>query len=605
MARALVVAIACAMATSATSYGDYAGARMPQYHMDYESRDTAPRDEYPERSPDGHVPLDYKYEEDPDGKHYKAPETIVDENDEWIKTKNRRNKPTDLDHEYSQEVDKYSSTDDRDQKIKSNRIHARNRHNFKRKKVDIDESFPERERRRYDDSKNPSHENLVRLSKDRIVDNKSFERNVKNIGYARGQKRQNRRKTRDKAYPRIDDIEEGILTAEKVFETDDSGEEEVAQITGQRRMMDPERVRVTRPDPDFTTNFAGKRPDKSYADYDEYYDMKRVLNIKNKLPSLLRRTKARYSTTQRTPQVEEWFRRANIPDENKYDTKVSSTTSTAVTTTKSTTKTKVTPKVTTKSPQTTKTTTLKPNVVSSNSSELSLAEKSRLSILKKVQRKESLKSGSGTTKPPVLMQVTERMQTVVMVEPPGSLVERLRARELSNDSPGRVAKAKRLMRHKLLSNAKSIHDLTDNWDDMICEYIDVSLLSKANGVPFNLSYKMALACLLIRSTPETTAGTTSVAERRLDVVLGHRQRKEAPATGPAGPAGPLSTPPTFPPFAIEQAEMKSSTTVNGAVVPLVSGGSQLTTTKDEAVIADIEPSKPEINQGECPSVGMS
>ncbi|CAG4978071.1 unnamed protein product [Colias eurytheme] len=297
MARALVLAIACTVATSATatSYGDYAGARMPQYHMDYESRDTVRSEDYPERSPDAHVASDYKYEEDPHAaKHYKAPETVVEENDAWLKTKKRRNKPIHLDHEYSQEVDKLSSTDERDrgQKVKSNRIHSRNRYNFKRKKVDIeDETFNERERRRYDDSNNLSRENLVHISNDGIIDNKNFERNAKNVVYARGQKRPNRRKTRDKAYPRIDDIEDGIMTAEKVFETDDSGEEEVAQITGQRRMMDPERVRVTQPEPDFTTELVRRRPDKSYADYDEYYDMKRVLNIKNKLPLLLRRTK--------------------------------------------------------------------------------------------------------------------------------------------------------------------------------------------------------------------------------------------------------------------------------------------------------------------------
>ncbi|CAG4978076.1 unnamed protein product [Colias eurytheme] len=209
---------------------------------------------------------------------------------------------------------------------------------------------------------------------------------------------------------------------------------------------------------------------------------------------------ARYSTTQSTPLEEEWFRRANIPDDvNKFEAEVSSTTSTKGTTTKPTTETRVTSKATTMPPRTTTTTTLKPKVVSSNSSELSLAEKSRLSILKKVQRKESLNSGSVTTKPPVLMQVTERMQTVVMVEPPGSLVQRLRARELSDDSPERVARAKRLMRHKLLSSAKSIHDLTDNWDDTVCEYIDVSLLNRAADKPSDLSRKIGLAYVVIRS----------------------------------------------------------------------------------------------------------
>lgn len=112
-----------------------------------------------------------------------------------------------------------------------------------------------------------------------------------------------------------------------------------------------------------------------------------------------------------------------------------------------------------------------------NGSELTLAEKSRLSIMKKAMRKESLEGGSSTKKPPVLLQVTKKLPTVVMVEPPSS-EPFLRAREVFADSPARLDKVKRLMRHKLVANAKNIHDLTDNWDDLVCDYVDMALLDK-------------------------------------------------------------------------------------------------------------------------------
>lgn len=113
-------------------------------------------------------------------------------------------------------------------------------------------------------------------------------------------------------------------------------------------------------------------------------------------------------------------------------------------------------------------------VPGANESEPSLAERSRLSILKKAQLKESL--GKVTNKkPPVLLQVTSRMPTVVMVlTATGDPWHR--AREISGDSPETIEKVKRLMRQKLVASAKSIRDLTDNWDDTVCDYIDVGML---------------------------------------------------------------------------------------------------------------------------------
>lgn len=109
---------------------------------------------------------------------------------------------------------------------------------------------------------------------------------------------------------------------------------------------------------------------------------------------------------------------------------------------------------------------------------LSFAEKSRLSILKKSQKKENEK-GELSKKPPVLLQVTSKMATIVMVEPHTSADPWMRARHSLEESPQNLEKVKRLMRHKLVAGAKSIQDLTNNWDDMVCDYIDVSLLDIA------------------------------------------------------------------------------------------------------------------------------
>lgn len=118
-----------------------------------------------------------------------------------------------------------------------------------------------------------------------------------------------------------------------------------------------------------------------------------------------------------------------------------------------------------------------------NASELSLAEKSRLSILKKDQRKEGQHVEPPTKKPPVLLQVTKHLPTVVMVEPPSSMAPWMRAREFREDSPERLLKVKKLMRHKLVAEAKNIQELTDKWDDMVCDYIDMSLLENRAAAP--------------------------------------------------------------------------------------------------------------------------
>lgn len=110
-------------------------------------------------------------------------------------------------------------------------------------------------------------------------------------------------------------------------------------------------------------------------------------------------------------------------------------------------------------------------------SKLSLAQKSKLSILKSLKKESGI--NQSTTKPPVLLQVTKKGHTVIMVEPPTAPNPLLLgARLVSNDSPATQERVKRLMRQKLLSNSKNLRELTENWDSMICDYIDTSLLTE-------------------------------------------------------------------------------------------------------------------------------
>lgn len=126
---------------------------------------------------------------------------------------------------------------------------------------------------------------------------------------------------------------------------------------------------------------------------------------------------------------------------------------------------------------------------------LSIAEKSRLSILKKAEKKESI-NGEPSKKPPVLLQVTSNLPTIVMVEPPTEVDPSMRANDFSNESPEKLEKVKSLMRHKLVSGAKSIQDLMDNWDDMVCDYVDVSFLDAASAAAVSGHNKsLALLCV--------------------------------------------------------------------------------------------------------------
>ncbi|XP_041986929.1 uncharacterized protein LOC121738760 [Aricia agestis] len=129
-----------------------------------------------------------------------------------------------------------------------------------------------------------------------------------------------------------------------------------------------------------------------------------------------------------------------------------------------------------------------------NKTELSLAERSRLSILKKVLKKEN-SNVTQATKPPILMQVTNNMQTVVLVESNNLDNDRKKARRVMDDNPETIKRAKHLMRQKLVANARRIEDLTDNWDELVCDYIDVNLLNSASST--NICYVLCCMKLIV------------------------------------------------------------------------------------------------------------
>ncbi|CAH4039028.1 unnamed protein product [Pieris brassicae] len=415
------VTLAVAWVTSATArYADYSGARMPFYHEDYHNRDSLPRDDYPERSPDASVPLDYKYEEPSSGKYEGQTENSVEENDAWQIDK-KNNRPIDEEEDYNNNIDKYS-----EERESNHRVEDRPSTKGKKLKKD-DHNLSHQGRRRFTNSKSRSrYWDQVEDDRDIQTRNKI---DIRNKFRPRGEVR---RAGRRKAREREDVTSEAIFEADRNFESSESSEEESLSLQGIRRRVGYDR---RKDDSSFIPRDLGSMADKNYPNYEEYYDMKRALNIRN---NLLPNPRTKVSETPMQLSVrplENWFRRANIPEASGERATLSESTSSLL---QNTTTSAVTTTLSTVNRS------LKTTVHLQNSSDLSLAEKSRLSILKKAQRKESIGGNTLTTKPPVLMQVTDRLQTVVMVESPGSHLQRMQAREISDDSPDRIARAKQV-----------------------------------------------------------------------------------------------------------------------------------------------------------------
>ncbi|KAL0902821.1 hypothetical protein ABMA27_000609 [Loxostege sticticalis] len=505
MARALLV-LACAACAAAARYGDYAGARMPQYGGDYDAQPhTHARepDDYRGHSPDAPAALDYKYEEDLSnsqiGKTEPPPGNEVEESESWQQRPARKHKKSrvvdvvDTDH-----VDRFDPDDDFP-KPRGNRFTKhQTRHKSRKFERNDDDSprYPVNHRGRSDDGDIEEESQLdkdFRNDKSKSFDDDRYAHRVGSERVVRRKPRDRQMKKKmeldseelDKAIADPDQwIQEGLGRApppgplEAPLEAPLPSEAPAPGRAAKRRRPDDDPVRFFREEDDedepSPQGEKSRKKIKNYGDYaSDYYDMKRVMNIKKKLPSLMRRPTTPDVMPIRkgsTRSFEDFManRRVFIPPLPATRTSIepqspeprtrppfTTTTTTEAATTKSTT----------------------PNITN----ELSLAEKSRLSILKKAQRKESLHLDSPTKKPPVLLQVTKKLPTVVMVEPPSSQQPWMRAREVFNDSPERLEKVKQLMRHKLVANAKNIHELTDNWDDLVCDYIDMSLLDSVSS----------------------------------------------------------------------------------------------------------------------------
>ncbi|CAH0703647.1 unnamed protein product [Spodoptera exigua] len=537
MARALLLALTCAAAVSAARYVDYSGVKMPAYGSvaagDYEaSNDVAApaSDDYRGQSPDAPASPDYKYEEEPRIKTEK-PIKDSDDSEVWRKSgRKQRGLMIPVDSATADAIHKFEHDDEEFPKFRPNHRHAKHRSRLKNEAPVIDEASPSRRaikysRDRKDDVSDIDRKDYFHLDKDDFPDDKSkeFEEDVKFLNEASTRRR---RKPRDRQLKR------------KSSELDLAYDDELDLDRRLKGDVDKEPPRRTRPpdtrpvnrfrplsedeDEDTTRGQPGNklRP-KLYDDYDDYYDMKRVNSIKSKLPSLLRRTTERAHRPTPTSFLDSLWtnRRMLLPPRRRFDdedddqaenvlehrsrappsTAAStvrtppSTTSATTTTTSTTTRITTTTVITTTSSSTT-----------INNTVLSLAEKSRLSIMKKDQRKEGLHIDPTTKKPPVLLQVTRYVPTVVMVEPPSSVIPWMRASEVFDDDPVRINRVKKLMRHKLVSNSKNIHELTDNWDEQVCDYVDTSLIdSGASALQFQRTHRactlLALACTILNS----------------------------------------------------------------------------------------------------------
>ncbi|CAH0716701.1 unnamed protein product, partial [Brenthis ino] len=429
----LVGLLICLTSAGAARYGDYSGAKMPQYNVEYP--ENAPlSDDYKDHSPDAAQSLDYRYEED---SIQDKVASIEPEDDSWFKRKKEilklSNGRMDL-----------NTNNDLITKFKSNPRFQKHRSRTKQKMNSGNKKHNDYETQYDNDGEDVKIEYPKKILKNNKVEPEfDFRFTTQKVI---------RRKVRDRTISQerkeIDDSDDEENIKAKF---DDENLEH--RIDGRRRMK-------VEKDPLYVHKMK-KFNLKDYAEDDEYYDMKRINRIKQKIPEVLRRTTVDASATETSslrPVQDMLYRRVN----NEFVT-------TEI----------VTEKVSTTEERTDR---IKITVVSigkegnqtSNITHLSLAEKSRLSILRKSLKKESVRNVTWTTKPPVLMQVTPKMQTIVMVEPHNEI--QMRAREIFEDSSERVAKAKKLMRHKLVSGARSIQDLTNNWDEIVCDYIDVSLL---------------------------------------------------------------------------------------------------------------------------------
>ncbi|XP_063634119.1 uncharacterized protein LOC134804799 [Cydia splendana] len=509
MARWLLLALAsalCADAGRPARYADYSAARMPQYDTLYGARadHREPADDYRDRS-DLAAPIDYNtYGQE---SHVKRNlKTLQDEDLYQIPHNNNLRKAPrtisigDVDADYNFKSEEIIPNNKRGDKrlrntneIEANesvdhrsKIRRNVKKNYQRAQDDTDNEFP-----------------LDHLEEDR---DSSSDRE-KNKFVRRDIRQKNRQKSwhtkpaasRDSDY----DPSEG-RQGKDAKKLDDYTDPESLQNTPNiepddemltDRRLTPSYKSVGEDNDDSETPLSSRhkapmpKPKKKNTEYVDYNDMGRIEKIKNL---------ATRSTTARTGagaprrwSFQDGFRRRfyNTPPQevdqyaeilaDAQPSDASAANTTANTTTPSPPTTGIDEPLAPLSKDVIANITQFVNMTK----QLSIAEMSQLSIMKKAQRRDSAKDEMLKDKPPVLLQVTERLQTVVMVEPPPVTQEPwLRARDIAEDSPERIARVKRFMRNKLVANARNISELMENWDDTVCDYVDIALLDENGAV---------------------------------------------------------------------------------------------------------------------------
>ncbi|XP_061707859.1 uncharacterized protein LOC133518241 [Cydia pomonella] len=513
MARWLLLALAsalCADAGRPARYADYSAARMPQYDTLYDARadHRGPADDYRDRS-DLAAPIDYNtYDQESNDK--RNPKTLQDEDLYQIPNNNNlRKEPTTI------SIDDI----DADYNFKSEEIIPKNQNSNKRprntNKIEANESDHLRSknsrnvknihRRPQDDKDNEATLDHLEEEKDPGSDNE------KNKFVRRDIRQKVRRKSwypksavlRNSDYDDQGGSRQGkdakkfdgplytdselAQNAPNIVEPDD------ARLTERSRPPSYKVVGEDNDDSETPSSSRHKAPmpksKKKNTEYVDYNDMSRIEKIKN-LPA--RSTTARTGAgAPRRWSFQDGFRRRfyNTPPQeveqyaeiltNAHPSDASAALTTANMTTPSPPTTGIDEPLAPLSKDVLANITAFVNM----SKQLSIAEMSQLSIMKKAQRRDSVKDEMLKDKPPVLLQVTERLQTVVMVEPPPVTQEPwLRARDIAEDSPERIAKVKRFMRNKLVANARNISELMENWDDTVCDYVDIALLDESGAV---------------------------------------------------------------------------------------------------------------------------
>ncbi|KAJ2954566.1 hypothetical protein O0L34_g2853 [Tuta absoluta] len=567
------LALATATLGSGARYSDYTDVKMPEYGsaIDYDGpRDSPPApppepDEYHEHAPDSSAPIDYNEEDrDKPKKHLKE----VVESDEWRNSIKKHKNYLDND-----EHENFYSYSPEESNFKSKHMPSKQRLRLQPKHPE-EEDLSELQNNhvvRYGTSKKKyiselqSKGSIDRLE-DGFEDDKRTDFDEDQIKRRKNHRETTIKKVRRKPRDRFikseptPDLEDPIMDIRRRPVKDELRPE---SVTHPRTLVRRPQMRQGA-GPDAKTGFGqrGYLPENN-DDYEEYYDMRRVQNVKEKLmkeqiddsprptiPPYPMRTRGRQQEDnddsdenglealrrlmfpKSNEDEQEWniqeqpigLKTIPIPTEESETAERSeqplvnpalrmivsrtarpNTKITSVEATATTTLTKITPVRTKTSKLTNDTAEVEVEEeeeeidISISTTEMSLAEKSRLSILKKAQRKEMLKE-SATKKPPVLLQVTNRRHTLVMVEPVTRLPPWKDVNEIISDSPENIVKVKRLMRKKLVQNAKDIHELSENWDDLVCDYVDMSLLDQPAAAS-NISFNLILILLTLIAIP--------------------------------------------------------------------------------------------------------